>query len=127
MTKGQPVEVAFGSQITLRHTENVGLGAGTAAPPTGGHPCWLHSHAHMYPVRYPDKRGSSHQQQVTCYVFKDINNWWIVKRPDRSGGQRLGLGFSRGRPTSSRSSHAMSSRTSTGGSSRAQTGQGVRG
>ncbi|RUS87081.1 hypothetical protein EGW08_005157 [Elysia chlorotica] len=83
LTKGQPVEVAFGSQITLRHTENVGLGAGVASPGAGGHPCWLHSHAHMYPVRYPDQRGSSHQQQVTCYVFKDINNWWIVKHPSR--------------------------------------------
>ncbi|GFR77214.1 protein O-mannosyltransferase 1 [Elysia marginata] len=82
LTKGQPVEVAFGSQITLRHTENVGLGVG-AGSPAGGHPCWLHSHAHMYPVRYPDQRGSSHQQQVTCYVFKDINNWWIVKHPGR--------------------------------------------
>ncbi|GFO21748.1 protein o-mannosyltransferase 1 [Plakobranchus ocellatus] len=82
LTKGQPVEVAFGSQITLRHTENVGLGGG-AASQAGRHPCWLHSHAHMYPVRYPDKRGSSHQQQVTCYVFKDINNWWLVKHPGR--------------------------------------------
>lgn len=69
ITKGQPLKVAHGSQITLRHTH--------------GRTCWLHSHAHVYPVRYPDKRGSSHQQQVTCYSFKDVNNWWIVKRPDR--------------------------------------------
>lgn len=33
--------------------------------------------------RYSDGRGSSHQQQVSCYSFKDINNWWIIKRPDR--------------------------------------------
>ncbi|XP_063234675.1 protein O-mannosyltransferase 1 isoform X2 [Bacillus rossius redtenbacheri] len=69
ITRGQPLEVAHGSQVTLRHTH--------------GRACWLHSHAHMYPLRYPDKRGSSHQQQVTCYSFKDVNNWWIVKRPHR--------------------------------------------
>uniref|UniRef100_T1GJJ7 Protein O-mannosyltransferase 1 n=1 Tax=Megaselia scalaris TaxID=36166 RepID=T1GJJ7_MEGSC len=68
ITKGQPVKVTHGSQVTLRHTY--------------GRPCWLHSHAHVYPVKYPDKRGSSHQQQVTCYSFKDVNNWWIVKKPD---------------------------------------------
>lgn len=70
ITKGQPLEVSHGSQITLRHTY--------------GRTCWLHSHSHVYPLRYPDKRGSSHQQQVTCYSFKDVNNWWIVKRPDRN-------------------------------------------
>ncbi|XP_022902298.2 protein O-mannosyltransferase 1 [Onthophagus taurus] len=70
ITKGQPLLVAHGSQITLRHTH--------------GRTCWLHSHAHVYPVRYPDKRGSSHQQQVTCYSFKDVNNWWIVKRPQKN-------------------------------------------
>lgn len=70
ITNGQPLKVAHGSQITLRHTL--------------GRTCWLHSHAHVYPVRYPDKRGSSHQQQVTCYSFKDVNNWWIVKRPNIS-------------------------------------------
>ncbi|CAG9824993.1 unnamed protein product [Phaedon cochleariae] len=67
ITKGQPMLVAHGSQITLRHTH--------------GRTCWLHSHNAVYPIRYPDKRGSSHQQQVTCYSFKDVNNWWIVKRP----------------------------------------------
>lgn len=58
-----------GSQITLRNTYS--------------QTCWLHSHAHLYPVRYKNKRGSSHQQQVSCYPFKDVNNWWIVKRPDK--------------------------------------------
>ncbi|XP_075163865.1 protein O-mannosyltransferase rt [Haematobia irritans] len=67
ITRNQPLKVAHGSQITLRHTH--------------GHMCWLHSHAHVYPIRYPDGRGSSHQQQVTCYPFKDVNNWWIVKKP----------------------------------------------
>lgn len=70
ITKGQPLVIAHGSQVTLRHTH--------------GRTCWLHSHAHVYPVRYPDNRGSSHQQQVTCYSFKDVNNWWIVKRPKKS-------------------------------------------
>lgn len=69
ITKGQPVQVVHGSQITLRHTH--------------GRTCWLHSHSHLYPIRYTDNRGSSHQQQVTCYTFKDVNNWWIVKRPNK--------------------------------------------
>lgn len=51
---------------------------------THGRTCWLHSHNAVYPIRYPDKRGSSHQQQVTCYSFKDVNNWWIVKRPEKN-------------------------------------------
>lgn len=70
ITRGQPLIVAHGSQVTLRHTH--------------GRTCWLHSHAHVYPVRYADKRGSSHQQQVTCYSFKDVNNWWILKRPAKN-------------------------------------------
>nr|CAG4641462.1 EOG090X015P [Eurycercus lamellatus] len=68
--RGQPLEVVHGSQVTLRHAH--------------GSPCWLHSHDAKYPVKYADKRGSSHQQQVTCYSAKDINNWWIVKRPNRT-------------------------------------------
>jgi len=69
IVRGQPSAVAHGSQITLRHTH--------------GRTCWLHSHEHVYPIRYPDGRGSSHQQQVSCYGYKDVNNWWIVKRPER--------------------------------------------
>ena len=67
--QGQPQEIAHGSQITLRHTH--------------GKTCWIHSHEHVYPVRYEDGRGSSHQQQVSCYTYKDVNNWWIIKRPNR--------------------------------------------
>lgn len=51
---------------------------------THGRTCWLHSHNAVYPIKYPDKRGSSHQQQITCYSFKDVNNWWIVKRPQKN-------------------------------------------
>ena len=67
ITKGQPLEIVHGSQVTLRHTH--------------GRTCWLHSHQQVYPVKYSDGRGSSHQQQVTCYSFKDVNNWWIIKKP----------------------------------------------
>ncbi|XP_037078662.1 protein O-mannosyltransferase 1-like [Pollicipes pollicipes] len=66
--RNQPLEVGHGSQVTLRHTL--------------GRTCWLHSHEGVYPVKYDDERGSSHQQQVSCYGFKDVNNWWIVKHPD---------------------------------------------
>ncbi|XP_020776883.1 protein O-mannosyl-transferase 1 [Boleophthalmus pectinirostris] len=71
ITQGQPLEVAYGSQVTLRSS---------ASNPV---PCWLHSHKANYPIRYENGRGSSHQQQVTCYPFKDVNNWWIIKDPRR--------------------------------------------
>ena len=69
IVRGQPGVIVHGSQVTLRHTH--------------GKTCWLHSHEHVYPVRYSDGRGSSHQQQVSCYTHKDVNNWWIIKRPNR--------------------------------------------
>nr|BAE22274.1 unnamed protein product [Mus musculus] len=71
ITQGQHLEVAFGSQVTLKSVSGKPL------------PCWLHSHKNTYPMIYENGRGSSHQQQVTCYPFKDINNWWIVKDPGR--------------------------------------------
>ncbi|XP_036276360.1 protein O-mannosyl-transferase 1 isoform X1 [Pipistrellus kuhlii] len=71
ITQGQPLEVAFGSQVTLKSASGKPV------------PCWLHSHPSTYPLSYEDGRGSSHQQQVTCYPFKDVNNWWIVKDPGR--------------------------------------------
>ncbi|KAK2502328.1 hypothetical protein MC885_003983, partial [Smutsia gigantea] len=71
ITQGQPLEVAFGSQVTLKNIFGKPV------------PCWLHSHQSTYPMIYESGRGSSHQQQVTCYPFKDVNNWWIVKDPGR--------------------------------------------
>lgn len=71
ITQGQPLEVAYGSQVTLRSAANQPI------------PCWLHSHKVNYPIRYENGRGSSHQQQVTCYPFKDVNNWWIIKDPGK--------------------------------------------
>ncbi|XP_063792938.1 protein O-mannosyl-transferase 1 [Pseudophryne corroboree] len=71
ITQGQPLEVAFGSQVTLRNAVGKPV------------PCWLHSHKNTYPIMYEGGRGSSHQQQVTCYPYKDVNNWWIVKDPAR--------------------------------------------
>uniref|UniRef100_A0A8C3W3U5 Dolichyl-phosphate-mannose--protein mannosyltransferase n=1 Tax=Catagonus wagneri TaxID=51154 RepID=A0A8C3W3U5_9CETA len=71
ITQGQPLEVAYGSQVTLKNVFGKPV------------PCWLHSHQNTYPMIYENGRGSSHQQQVTCYPFKDVNNWWIVKDPGR--------------------------------------------
>ncbi|XP_022356224.1 protein O-mannosyl-transferase 1 isoform X3 [Enhydra lutris kenyoni] len=71
ITQGQPLEVAYGSQVTLKNVFGKPV------------PCWLHSHQSTYPMIYENGRGSSHQQQVTCYPFKDVNNWWIVKDPGR--------------------------------------------
>uniref|UniRef100_A0A8C2WLR1 dolichyl-phosphate-mannose--protein mannosyltransferase n=1 Tax=Cyclopterus lumpus TaxID=8103 RepID=A0A8C2WLR1_CYCLU len=71
ITQGQPLDVSYGSQVTLRSS---------ASQPI---PCWLHSHKANYPIRYENGRGSSHQQQVTCYPFKDVNNWWIIKDAGR--------------------------------------------
>ncbi|KAG1659708.1 Protein O-mannosyltransferase 1 [Nymphon striatum] len=68
--KGQPLVIAHGSQVTLRHTH--------------GRACWLHSHPHVYPLRYPDKRGSSHQQQVVEIInhcFIKNSNDLVVSEP----------------------------------------------
>src|SRR5579871_2836658 len=53
-----PVDVAFGSRISIRHHNT-----------QGG---YLHSHNHMYP-------GGSKQQQITLYPHKDENNIWILE------------------------------------------------
>ncbi|RMZ81284.1 hypothetical protein DV737_g2558, partial [Chaetothyriales sp. CBS 132003] len=53
-----PADVAFGSEITLRHHNT-----------QGG---YLHSHPHSYPT-------GSKQQQVTLYPHKDENNVFLVE------------------------------------------------
>ena len=53
-----PANVAFGSQVSIRHQNT-----------QGG---YLHSHNHMYP-------GGSKQQQITLYPHKDENNMWLLE------------------------------------------------
>lgn len=53
-----PVDVAFGSRVTVRHHNT-----------QGG---YLHSHNLMYPT-------GSKQQQITLYPHKDENNVWLVE------------------------------------------------
>ncbi|PGH26727.1 hypothetical protein AJ80_01673 [Polytolypa hystricis UAMH7299] len=61
-----PVDVAFGSRITLRHHNT-----------QGG---YLHSHSHMYPT-------GSKQQQITLYPHKDENNIWIFENQTQPLGE----------------------------------------
>eukprot|EP00117_Sycon_ciliatum_P003909 scpid46966/ scgid4488/ Protein O-mannosyltransferase 1; Dolichyl-phosphate-mannose--protein mannosyltransferase 1; Protein rotated abdomen len=88
-------EIAYGSHIMLQQSsESVNLMLGQdklagdskdtsrrASEKESLYSCWLHSHTDVYPVAYDDGRNSSQQQQVTCYPFKDMNNWWIVRKP----------------------------------------------
>ncbi|KAH9905316.1 dolichyl-phosphate-mannose-protein mannosyltransferase 1 [Xylariomycetidae sp. FL2044] len=53
-----PVDVAFGSRVTMRHVNT-----------QGG---YLHSHPLMYPT-------GSQQQQITLYPHKDENNIWLLE------------------------------------------------
>jgi len=53
-----PVDVAFGSRVSIRHHNT-----------QGG---YLHSHNHMYPT-------GSKQQQITLYPHKDENNVWLLE------------------------------------------------
>ncbi|KAI1325685.1 dolichyl-phosphate-mannose-protein mannosyltransferase 1 [Xylariaceae sp. FL0255] len=53
-----PVDVAFGSRVSLRHVNT-----------QGG---YLHSHPLMYPT-------GSLQQQITLYPHKDENNVWLLE------------------------------------------------
>ncbi|KAI7858918.1 Dolichyl-phosphate-mannose-protein mannosyltransferase-domain-containing protein [Circinella umbellata] len=54
-----PIDIAYGSKITVRHLAT-----------NGG---YLHSHVSAYP------QGSK-QQQVTLYPYRDENNWWVIRK-----------------------------------------------
>ncbi|KAF9987080.1 Protein O-mannosyltransferase 2 [Mortierella antarctica] len=58
--KQSPIEVAYGSKVTIRNTAY------------GGN--LLHSHRDTYP-------DGSRQQQITCYGHKDANNNFSFQRP----------------------------------------------
>lgn len=66
-----PVDVVYGSRVTIRHWNT-----------QGG---YLHSHPLMYP-------GGSKQQQVTLYPHKDDNNLWLFEnqtQPIGPDGQQI--------------------------------------
>ncbi|MCJ1321394.1 hypothetical protein MMC15_006738 [Xylographa vitiligo] len=66
-----PVDVAFGSRVSIRHHNT-----------QGG---YLHSHNHMYPT-------GSKQQQITLYPHKDENNVWLLEnqtQPEGLDGQTI--------------------------------------
>ncbi len=60
-----PVDVAFGSRVSLRHHNT-----------QGG---YLHSHNHMYPE-------GSKQQQITLYPHKDENNVFLLENQTQPEG-----------------------------------------
>ncbi|KAL1917803.1 uncharacterized protein VTP21DRAFT_3637 [Calcarisporiella thermophila] len=53
----QPIDIAYGSKLNIRHLNT--------------HGGYLHSHSHNYP-------GGSKQQQITLYPHKDENNIWVI-------------------------------------------------
>ncbi|CAO3563545.1 unnamed protein product [Mortierella alpina] len=58
--KQSPVEIAYGSMVTIKNTAYGGT--------------LLHSHRDTYPE-------GSRQQQITCYNHKDANNNFLFQRP----------------------------------------------
>ncbi|KAH6576752.1 hypothetical protein BASA50_004092 [Batrachochytrium salamandrivorans] len=60
--------VMYGANITMKH--------GTTKH-------YLHSHTHLYPLRYDDDRISSQGQQVNGYAHSDVNSLWNMVPVDR--------------------------------------------
>uniref|UniRef100_A0A8B9FE39 Protein O-mannosyl-transferase 2 n=1 Tax=Amazona collaria TaxID=241587 RepID=A0A8B9FE39_9PSIT len=58
-----PEHLAYGSVVTMK---NLRMAGG-----------YLHSHWHLYP-----EGVGARQQQVTAYLHKDLNNFWIIKKHD---------------------------------------------
>ncbi|XP_072130951.1 protein O-mannosyl-transferase 2 isoform X9 [Mobula birostris] len=60
-----PEYIAYGSIITMKNVRTAGG--------------YLHSHWHLYP-----EGVGARQQQVTAYLHKDDNNFWIVRKPEHT-------------------------------------------
>uniref|UniRef100_A0AAQ5Z9M7 dolichyl-phosphate-mannose--protein mannosyltransferase n=1 Tax=Amphiprion ocellaris TaxID=80972 RepID=A0AAQ5Z9M7_AMPOC len=76
ITQGQPLEVAYGSQVTLRSSASQLI------------PCWLHSHKENYPVSHDVAAPMSpHAQEVSGYVDFNVSmpaqNLWKVDISNR--------------------------------------------
>uniref|UniRef100_A0AAQ6A0U0 dolichyl-phosphate-mannose--protein mannosyltransferase n=1 Tax=Amphiprion ocellaris TaxID=80972 RepID=A0AAQ6A0U0_AMPOC len=76
ITQGQPLEVAYGSQVTLRSSASQLI------------PCWLHSHKANYPVSHDVAAPMSpHAQEVSGYVDFNVSmpaqNLWKVDISNR--------------------------------------------
>jgi len=63
----EPIVVKYGDNITIKHKDTS---------------VYLHSHPHLYPLRYDDGRISSNGQQVTGYAHQDYNSIWQITSDD---------------------------------------------
>uniref|UniRef100_A0AAZ3REV9 dolichyl-phosphate-mannose--protein mannosyltransferase n=1 Tax=Oncorhynchus tshawytscha TaxID=74940 RepID=A0AAZ3REV9_ONCTS len=80
ITQGQPLEVAYGSQVTLRSVSSKPI------------PCWLHSHKANYPIRHDVAAPMSpHAQEVSGYIDFNVSmpaqNLWKVDIANREAEQ----------------------------------------
>uniref|UniRef100_A0AAX7TLB2 dolichyl-phosphate-mannose--protein mannosyltransferase n=1 Tax=Astatotilapia calliptera TaxID=8154 RepID=A0AAX7TLB2_ASTCA len=76
ITRGQPLEVAYGSQVTLRSSVSQPI------------PCWLHSHKVNYPISHDVAAPMSpHTQEVSGYIDFNVSmpaqNLWRVDISNR--------------------------------------------
>uniref|UniRef100_A0A9J8CID5 dolichyl-phosphate-mannose--protein mannosyltransferase n=1 Tax=Cyprinus carpio carpio TaxID=630221 RepID=A0A9J8CID5_CYPCA len=82
ITQGQPLDVAFGSQVTLRTVSSKPV------------PCWLHSHKANYPVRHDVAAPMSpHSQEVSGYIDFNVSmpaqNLWRVDIVNRESDREI--------------------------------------
>ncbi|KAM6170675.1 protein O-mannosyl-transferase 1 isoform 5-T5 [Rhynchocyon petersi] len=82
ITRGQPLEVAYGSQVTLRSVFGKPL------------PCWLHSHKNTYPMMHDVAAPlSPHAQEVSCYIDYNISmpaqNLWRLEIVNRESDKDI--------------------------------------
>uniref|UniRef100_A0AAY5JWM9 dolichyl-phosphate-mannose--protein mannosyltransferase n=1 Tax=Esox lucius TaxID=8010 RepID=A0AAY5JWM9_ESOLU len=82
ITQGQPLEMAYGSQVTLRSVSSKPI------------PCWLHSHKANYPIRHDVAAPMSpHAQEVSGYIDFNVSmpaqNLWKVDIANRETEQEV--------------------------------------